>query len=63
MGSKIRDAFWVHKLPILVVVGDKDVEQDGATLSLRETPKEQKLMALPELVSFLQEHCAVPDVK
>ena len=63
VGSKIRDAFWVHKLPMLVVVGDKDVEQGGATLSLRETPKEQKLMPLNELVSFLQQQCAVPDVK
>ena len=63
VGSKIRDAFWVHKLPMLVVVGDKDIEHGGATLSLRETPKEQKLMALPELVAFLQAQCAVPDVR
>jgi threonyl-tRNA synthetase len=62
VGAKIRDALWVHKLPMVAVVGDADVDANGATLSLRETHNDKKLMPMNELVAFLQKHCAVPDV-
>ncbi len=63
VGAKVRDALWVEKLPAVVVVGDKDVEAGGGTLTFRETPKEQKAMSIDALVSTLTAHCAVPEVR
>ena len=64
VGSKVRDAFWVQKLPFVVAIGDKDIEAGGATLNIRATPKpEEKKLSRDELVAHLVKACAIPDVQ
>jgi threonyl-tRNA synthetase len=63
VGAKVREAFWVKKLPFVVAIGDKDIEAGGATLNIRATPKpEEKKLSRAELVAHLVKACAIPDV-
>jgi threonyl-tRNA synthetase len=59
--AKVRD-MRLAKVPMEVVVGGKDVEKGGATLTLREAQKDQRFMTTSELVAFAQKHCTVPQV-
>jgi threonyl-tRNA synthetase len=61
LGAKIRQA-QVEKVPLILVVGDKEVEQDGATVRLRDGGVDKGFMNLDQLVSFAREQCAVPNV-
>ncbi|MCC7107758.1 MAG: threonine--tRNA ligase, partial [Deltaproteobacteria bacterium] len=61
LGAKIRQA-QMEKIPFMLVVGDKEVEQGGATVRLRDGGKDLGFMALPALVEFCQKECAVPVV-
>jgi threonyl-tRNA synthetase len=60
LGAKIRSA-QMEKVPVMLVVGDKEVEQGGATVRLRDG-SDQGFFALDGLTSFLRAHCAVPIV-
>lgn len=61
LGAKIRQA-QVEKIPLILVVGDKEVEQNGATVRLREGGVDKGFMNLDTLLSFCREQCAVPHV-
>lgn len=61
LGAKIRQA-QVEKVPLILVVGDKEVEQGGATVRLRDGGVDKGFMNLDQLVSFAREQCAVPQV-
>ena len=61
LGAKIRQA-QLEKIPFMLVVGDKEVEQGGATVRSRDGGKDLGFMALPALVEFCQKECAVPVV-
>jgi threonyl-tRNA synthetase len=61
LGAKIRQA-QVEKVPLILVVGEKEVEQDGATVRLRDGGVDKGFMNLDTLVSFVREQCAVPQV-
>jgi threonyl-tRNA synthetase len=60
LGAKIRSA-QLDKVPVMLVVGDKEVEQGGATVRLRDGT-DRGFFATEALRSFLLEHCAVPEV-
>jgi len=60
LGAKIRQA-QLEKVPFMLVIGDKEVEGDGAAVRLRDGT-DKGLMASEALSSFLREGCAIPDV-
>jgi len=60
LGAKIRQA-QLEKIPLMLVIGDKEVEAGGAAVRLRDGT-DKGSMPLPELSTFLQEACAVPNV-
>lgn len=60
LGAKIRQA-QIEKVPLMLVVGDKEVEQGGATVRLRDGT-DKGFMAEADLVTFLKEQCALPAV-
>jgi threonyl-tRNA synthetase len=60
LGAKIRQA-QLEKIPFMLVIGDKEVEGDGAAVRLRDGT-DKGLMASDALASFLRDGCAVPDV-
>jgi threonyl-tRNA synthetase len=61
LGAKIRQA-QLEKVPLMLVVGDKEVEQGGATVRLRDG-SDKGFMDLAALVPFLKGECALPVVK
>ncbi|HSU39682.1 MAG TPA: threonine--tRNA ligase [Polyangiaceae bacterium] len=60
LGAKIRQA-QLEKIPFMLVIGDKEVEGDGAAVRLRDGT-DKGLMASEALSSFLCDGCAIPDV-
>jgi threonyl-tRNA synthetase len=60
LGAKIRYA-QLEKIPLMLVIGDKEVEGDGANVRLRDGT-DKGFMALDALCGFAVEHCAVPVV-
>ncbi len=60
LGAKIRNA-QLEKVPLMLVVGDKEVEGGGATVRMRDG-SDKGFMGRDTLVGFLQEQCAVPVV-
>jgi threonyl-tRNA synthetase len=60
LGAKIRAA-QLEKIPFMLVVGDKEVESDGATVRLRDG-SDAGFMGREALGRFLQEGCKVPEV-
>lgn len=62
LGAKIRQA-QIEKIPLMLVVGDKEVEQGGATVRLRDGGKDLGFMDLPKLTEFCTTSCAVPRVE
>jgi threonyl-tRNA synthetase len=60
LGAKIRSA-QMEKIPHMLVVGDKEVEGKGATVRLRDG-SDRGFMTTGDLLSFLRQTCAVPQV-
>lgn len=60
LGAKIRDA-QLEKIPHMLVIGDKEVEGQGATVRLRDGT-DHGFLATDALLAFLRERCAVPVV-
>jgi threonyl-tRNA synthetase len=60
LGAKIRQA-QLEKIPIMLVIGDKEVDGGGATIRLRDGT-DKGFMASETLTDFLRETCAIPDV-
>jgi threonyl-tRNA synthetase len=60
LGAKIRQA-QLEKIPLMLVIGDKEVEACAAAVRLRDGT-DKGAMPLPELIAFLQEACAIPVV-
>jgi threonyl-tRNA synthetase len=61
LGAKIRDA-QMAKVPLMLVVGEKEVAEGGASVRLRDGT-DKGFMKLDALVAFLKGECAVPDVR
>jgi threonyl-tRNA synthetase len=61
LGAKIRQA-QIEKVPLMLIVGDKEVQQGGATVRLRDG-SDKGFMDLATLVPFLKGECALPVVK
>ncbi len=60
LGAKIRGA-QLEKIPLMLVIGDKEVEGNGATVRLRDGT-DHGFLATDGLVSFVKERCAIPVV-
>lgn len=60
VSKKIRDGE-VGKVPFMLVVGDREVEQRSVTLRTRGS-KETRSYALAEAVAFIGGECEVPGV-
>jgi threonyl-tRNA synthetase len=60
VSKKIRDGE-VTKVPFMLVVGDREVEQEAVTLRTHGS-KEQQSLALADAVALLTEKCASPAV-
>ncbi|MDP2341743.1 MAG: threonine--tRNA ligase [Deltaproteobacteria bacterium] len=60
LGAKIRNA-QLEKVPLMLVVGDKEVEGGGATVRMRDGA-DKGFMANEALIAFLKEQCVVPVV-
>jgi threonyl-tRNA synthetase len=58
LGGKIRNA-QLEKIPYVLVIGDREVEQNGASLRLRDGT-DKGFIALAELAQQLSDGCAVP---
>ncbi len=59
LGAKIRDA-QMSKIPLMLVIGDKEVAAEGAAVRTRDG-KDHGLMTAEALVAFVREQCVVPD--
>jgi threonyl-tRNA synthetase len=58
LGAKIRSA-QLEKIPLMLVVGDKEVEAGGATIRLRDG-SDVGFKQNDELIAYLQTQCATP---
>ena len=58
LGAKIRQA-QMDKVPFMLIIGDKEVEQNGATLRLR-TQEDKGFMALAEICDYIKELAKTP---
>jgi threonyl-tRNA synthetase len=59
VGRKIRDGE-VSKVPFLLVVGDREVEEGTVTVRTRGS-KDTQTMSLADAVTFLAKACSLPD--
>jgi threonyl-tRNA synthetase len=60
LGAKIRSA-QLEKVPVMLVIGDKEAESGGATVRLRDGT-DKGFMSVEQLVPFLKELTAIPVV-
>jgi threonyl-tRNA synthetase len=58
LGAKIRNA-QMEKIPMMLVIGDKEVEGKGATVRMRDGT-DQGFMSQEAMLSFVLEKCAIP---
>ncbi len=58
LGAKIREA-QLDKIPLMVVVGDKEVSEKGGTLRLR-SQEDKGFFALSELIEEIKKQCHEP---
>jgi threonyl-tRNA synthetase len=61
LGGKIRSA-QLEKIPYVLVVGDREVEQNGASVRLRDGT-DHGFLALEALTEFLGTGCSIPVVQ
>jgi threonyl-tRNA synthetase len=61
LGAKVRAA-QLEKIPYMLVIGDKEVEGNGAAVRLRDG-SDRGFMAAEPLIAFLREQCAIPNVE
>jgi threonyl-tRNA synthetase len=61
LGAKIRSA-QMAKVSHMLVVGEKEVESNGATVRLRDGT-DQGMMAMENLTIYLTERCAIPIIQ
>jgi threonyl-tRNA synthetase len=61
LGAKIRQA-QLDKIPLMLVVGDKETESGGATVRMRDGT-DKGLFTLEALVAFCKEQAAIPVVE
>ncbi len=59
LGFKIREA-QLQKVPMMLVVGDREIEGEGAAVRLR-SGEDKGLMALDDLVAFCRTQSLAPD--
>lgn len=59
LGAKIRQA-QMEKVPVMLVIGDQEVEQGGATVRLRDGT-DAGFFLLPELLSYVARAAVVPE--
>ena len=60
LGAKIRQA-QMEKIPVMLVVGEKEVEDGGATIRMRDGT-DRGFFALDDLVKVLVEEAKVPAI-
>ena len=60
LGAKIRQA-QLEKVPVMLVIGDQEVEQGGATVRLRDGTNDG-FFSLEDLIPYLKAAAAVPDL-
>lgn len=58
LGAKIREA-QMDKIPLMVIVGDKEVSENGGTLRLR-SQEDKGFFMLNDLIGEIQEQCREP---
>ena len=58
VGRKIRDGE-VNKVPFMLVVGDREVEQQTVTMRTRGS-KDTQTLSLAEAATFLADACSLP---
>ena len=58
LGAKIREA-QMDKIPLMVVVGDNEVSQNGGTLRLR-SQEDKGFFAMTDLVQEIKDCCQEP---
>lgn len=58
LGAKIREA-QMDKIPLMIVVGDKELAENGGTLRLR-SQEDCGFMPMAQLVEAIKEHCREP---
>ena len=58
LGAKIRQA-QIDKVPFMLIIGDKEIEQNGATLRLR-SQEDKGFMALPRLCDYIKDLAKIP---
>lgn len=58
LGAKIREA-QMDKVPMMIVVGDKEVSENGGTLRLR-SQEDKGFFALDELIKIIKEESKAP---
>jgi threonyl-tRNA synthetase len=61
LGAKIRQA-QLEKVPVMIVVGDKEEESGGAAVRLRDG-SDKGTMPVEELTNWLLTESAIPEVK
>jgi threonyl-tRNA synthetase len=58
LGAKIREA-QLDKIPLMVIIGDKELSEKGGTLRLRNQ-EDKGFLLMPELIRTLQQEIALP---
>jgi threonyl-tRNA synthetase len=58
LGAKIREA-QMDKIPLMVVVGDKEASENGGTLRLR-SQEDKGFFVLADLIAEIKEQCKEP---
>jgi threonyl-tRNA synthetase len=58
LGAKIREA-QIDKIPLMIIVGDREVAENGGTLRLR-SQEDKGFFTLDALIKEIETHCAEP---
>jgi threonyl-tRNA synthetase len=58
LSAKIRQA-QIDKVPLMVIVGDQEVEKNGGTLRLR-SQEDKGFLPMDELIKAILDHCQIP---
>jgi threonyl-tRNA synthetase len=58
LGAKIREA-QIDKIPLMIIIGDKEVAEEGGTLRLR-SQEDKGFFKLPELIKIISQEVEMP---